>query len=86
MVNSMDAINLAIDAVLDAELSVIEHENNSEIVSGTQHISIIGGKRRVEYYPSTGTAYSNPIDGKYKRVIIKKAGIKRAIKLAKSGN
>ena len=46
MVNIMDAINLAIDAVLDAELSVIEHENNSEIVSGTQHISIIGGKRR----------------------------------------
>ena len=33
MVNIMDAINLAIDAVLDAELSVIEHENNSEIVS-----------------------------------------------------
>lgn len=82
----MDPITQAIDAILDAELSVIEHANNSEIVSGTQHISIIGGKRQVEYYPSTGTAYSNPVDGKYKRVNIKKAGIKRAIKLAKSGN
>ncbi|MGW1368481.1 hypothetical protein [Providencia hangzhouensis] len=81
----MDAVNLAIDAVLDAELSVIEHKNNCDFSSGTQHISIIGGKRQVEYYPSTGTAYSNPVKGKYKQITIKQAGIKRAIKLAKSG-
>lgn len=66
MVNIMDAINLAIDAVLDAELSVIEHENNCDF--------------------SSGTAYSNPVKGKYKQTTIKKAGIKRAIKLAKSGH
>ncbi len=82
----MDVTTQAINAVLDSELSVFEHENNCEFSSGTQHISIIGGKRQVEYYPSTGTAYSNPVDGKYKRVNIKNAGIKRAIKLAKSGN
>ena len=85
MVNKMDPITQAIDAILDAELSVIEHANNSEIVSGTQHISIIGGKRKVEYYPSTGTACSNPVKGQYSRIVIKKAGVKRAIKLAKSG-
>ena len=82
----MNAVEHAISAILDNDLSAIEHENNSDTSSDVQHISIIGGKRRVEYYPQTGTAFSNSVSGKYKSISIKKAGIKRAIKLAKSGN
>ncbi|EPW8571977.1 hypothetical protein ACWQEN_001309 [Morganella morganii] len=82
----MNAVEHAISAILDNELSVIEHENNSDTCTDVQHISIIGGKRRVEYYPKTGTAFSNSVRGKYESISIKKAGIKRAIKLAKSGN
>lgn len=62
MVNIMDAINLAIDAVLDAELSVIEHENNSEIVFW--HSTFLSLEvRRVEILPFNRYAYFNPLMG-----------------------
>ena len=49
------------------------------------HITIIGGVRRVEFYPTTGTVYANAEKGKFPAFKQKKAGIKVAIRLAKSG-
>ncbi len=82
----MTTIKAAIDHVISAGLSVLEHENNSDTSTGTMHITIVGGKRRVEFYPSTGTAYSNAVKGQFKAVRLPKAGIRAAIKLAMTGN
>ncbi|WP_240725281.1 hypothetical protein [Klebsiella pneumoniae] len=49
------------------------------------HITIIGGVRRVEFYPTTGTVYANAEKGKFQAFKQKKAGINVAIRLAKSG-
>lgn len=53
----MKNINDVINLILDNGLIAIEHENNSDTTNATMHISIIGGKRRVEYYPTTGMVY-----------------------------
>ncbi|QXF34792.1 hypothetical protein CE143_17700 [Photorhabdus luminescens] len=79
----MKNINDVINLILDNGLIAIEHENNSDTTNATMHISIIGGKRRVEYYPTTGMVYSNAVKGLYPKVKMLKAGIKAAIKLAK---
>jgi hypothetical protein len=47
------------------------------------HITIVGGVRRVEFYP-TGTVYANAEKGKFPAFKQKKP-IKVAIRLAKSG-
>lgn len=73
----------AIEQILDAELSVCEHENNSCSHTGTTHLTIVGGKSSVEFWPSTGTVYANGIKGQCKAV--KSNGIRNAIKLAKAG-
>lgn len=72
----------AIDQILDAELSVCEHENNSCSHSGTSHITILGGKRRVEFWPSTGSVYADKGDFAHP---VRAKGIRNAIKLAKAG-
>ncbi|WP_241537927.1 MULTISPECIES: hypothetical protein [unclassified Xenorhabdus] len=82
----MQNINDVIEMILDAGLTAVEHENNSDFVGGVTHISLLGGKRRVEYYPTTGMVYSNPVKALYSTVRLPKAGIRRAIKLAKTGN
>ncbi|MDE1494503.1 hypothetical protein [Xenorhabdus bovienii] len=82
----MQNIDDVIEIILNAALTAVEHENNSDCVDGVTHISILGGKRRVEYYPTTGMVYSNPVKDIYSRVRLPKAGIRRAIKLAKTGN
>ncbi|MDC9616182.1 hypothetical protein PSI19_20465 [Xenorhabdus khoisanae] len=82
----MQSINDVIEMILNADLAAVEHENNSDFVNGVTHISILGGKRRVEYYPTTGMVYSNPVKGLYSTFRRPKAGIRRAIKLAKTGN
>ncbi|MCA6222420.1 hypothetical protein V2H77_17525 [Photorhabdus sp. P32] len=79
----MKNINDVINLILDNGLIAIEHENNSDTTNETMHISIIGGKRRVEYYPTTGMVYSNAVKGLYPKVKMPKAGIKAAIRLAK---
>lgn len=73
----------AVNKILSAGLSVIEHENNSDSSVGTTHMSIVGGVRIVEFYPSTLTGYSNQVNGKFKQA--KVTGIEAAIKLAKTG-
>lgn len=70
---------------MDAGLSVFEHENNSDSCTGVMHLSIIGGLRRVEFYPTTGTVYANAEKGKYSVFKQRKAGIEIAIRLAKTG-
>lgn len=57
--------NPVIEKVMASGLSVFEHENNSDFGSGTMHITIIGGVRRVEFYPTTGTVYANAEKGKF---------------------
>ncbi|KOY60759.1 hypothetical protein AM629_17595 [Photorhabdus heterorhabditis] len=79
----MKNINDVINLILDNGLIAIEHENNSDTTNATIHISIIGGKRRVEYYPTTGMVYSNAVKELYPKVKMPKAGIKAAIRLAK---
>lgn len=81
----MMEIKAVIDKVIAAGLSVFEHENNGDFGCGTMHITIIGGVRRVEFYPSTGMVYANAVKGKFKVARFPKAGIKTAIRLAKSG-
>lgn len=77
--------NPIIEKIMAAGLSAFEHENNSDSCSGTMHVSIIGGVRRVEFYPTTGTVYANAEKGKYPAFRKKKAGIETAIRLAKFG-
>lgn len=75
--------DLDISAILKAGLSVIENKNNSEYSKQTNHLSIVGGIRRVEYYPSTGSVLSNPVKNKFKRR--RGHGLNDAIRIAKEG-
>lgn len=74
-----------IEKVMSAGLSVAQHDNSQGFGKPTEHYSIIGGARRVEFYPSTGMIYSNPVNGKFKQARIPKSNIDRAIKLAVTG-
>jgi len=78
-----DAIKQAIEDILAAGLSVQEHDNNSDSSKKVNHLSIIGGVRRVEYYPTTGTVYANARD-EFKKAARGK-GVEQAIKIAKEG-
>lgn len=72
----------AIKKIVDSGISVFEHENNSETDSGTRHITILGGVRRVSFYPSTLTTFAPPCKGFNQ---IKSSGIDAAIRIAKDG-
>lgn len=76
---------MIIEKVMSAGLSVVEHENNGDFGNGIMHLTIIGGSRRVEFYPTTGTVYANAVKGKFPVFKQKKAGIEVAIQLAKTG-
>ncbi|WP_337049871.1 hypothetical protein [Serratia fonticola] len=78
-------INSVIDKIVAAGLSVFEHENNCDYSHGTKHITIIGGKRRVEFYPTTGMVYANAVKGEFKAVRLPKSNVKTAIRLAMTG-
>ncbi|AWD90276.1 hypothetical protein [Dickeya phage Amaethon] len=65
----------AIDAILTAGLTAIEHPNNSND-NEPNHLSIIGGAKRVEFWPTTGTvqvAGKNSIRGSNVNYAIKQA-------------
>lgn len=79
----MAELKEVIEEVIKSGLSVVEHENNSG-AGEVNHLSIIGGKRRVEYYPTTGTVYANK-ENNWPKYNLKSASIKVAIKLAKEG-
>ena len=74
-----------IERVLAAGLSVAQHDNSQGFGKPTEHYSIIGGARRVEFYPSTGMIFSNPVKDKFKQARIPRGNIDRAIKLAVTG-
>lgn len=78
-----DVVEKAIDKILAAGLCVHEHKNNSDSSKKVNHLSILGGVRRVEYYPTTETVYANA-RGEFKKVARGK-GIEQAIKIAKEG-
>lgn len=72
-----------IEIILSSGLSVMERENNSDSSKQVNHLTIIGGKRRVDYWPSTNSVYSAGVKGKYKS----KRGnsVLDAIRIAKKG-
>lgn len=72
----------ATEKIIDAGLSVYEHENNCDTDSGTRHLTILGGIRRVSFYPSTLTTFAPPCKGFNP---IKSSGIEAAIRVAKFG-
>lgn len=75
-------VDLAIEKIVASGLSVFEHENNSDTDSGTRHITILGGVRRVSFYPSTLTVFA-PKEKDFPQV--KTSGIDAAIRIAKDG-
>jgi len=82
-------IKLAADKILAASLSIFERENNSDTSElGINHLTIVGGVRRVELY-FNGTVYANKVKDKYKKVNIKglcfNEAIDKAVKVAKKG-
>lgn len=78
----MDKVKQAIEAVLAAGLSIAEHNNNSG-KGEVNHISIIGGKRRVEYYPTTGTVFANKTE--VQSITVRNATVGIAIQIAITG-
>lgn len=70
-----------IETILDAGLSVMERENNSDSSNQVNHLTIIGGKRRVDYWPSTNSVYSAGVKGQYKSK--RGNGVIDAVRIAK---
>lgn len=78
-----EKIQSDIETIVKNDLSILEHKNNNDIFSTTNHLTIVGGVRRVEYYPTTGTVYANRVQGKYK--VARGKGVYDAIRIAKEG-
>lgn len=74
-----------IEQIINAGLSVAEMSNNSDSSSVVNHIVIIGGKRRVNYWPTTQTIYCDGIKGKLRAIKLKNMPVSKAIKIAKDG-
>lgn len=83
MAKNLISVDNSIERILRAGLSVAEHDNSGGCGEVIEHLTIIGGVRRVEFYPSTGTVYANAVKGKYKATSSK--GIECAIRLALEG-
>lgn len=77
----MDKVQQAIEDILAAGLSIAEHDNNSGN-GKVNHLTIIGGKRRVEYYPTTSTVFANKTETQAP-VKRRESNVQVAIKLAK---
>lgn len=70
---------VVIDIILAAGLAVHEHPCSN----GINHLTIRGGVRNVEYYPTTQTIYCNSTD-KFKPLKTK-GGVQTAITIAQQG-
>lgn len=79
------AVSKAIELIVASGLTAIECSNNGDTSQRfpVTHIIILGGVRRVEYYPTTMTAYSNGKTGEYKAA--RGNGVNEAIRIAKFG-
>lgn len=73
----------AVEKILASGLSVYERENNSDTSDGTTHITIIGGVRPVEFWPTTGSVFASGVKGKFNHA--KGRGIADAIRIAREG-
>lgn len=84
----MNRLNQAIDKIMIAGLSIAERKNNSDSSKDNNHMTIVGGIRRVELW-TNGTIYANKVNGKFKKLNFKgmhyNEAIDRAIKIAKTG-
>lgn len=84
----MSNIQKAIDKILDSGLSLAVRDGSKGDYVGDNHMTIIGGVRRVELY-TNGTIYANRVNDKFKKINIKgmqfNQAIERAIKIAKKG-
>ncbi len=84
----MNNIEKAVDKILDAGLILAVRDDSKGDYVGDNHMTIIGGVRRVELY-TNGTIYANKVKDKFKMINIKgmqfNQAIERAIKIAKKG-
>lgn len=81
------AIEVVIDEASKWGLEVVKHKNNTIHKNNDQqvnHLTITGGVRNVEYYPSKGTFYSNGVKGTYR--LVKGTGLRDAMEVAKNGS
>ena len=84
----MKNIKKAVDKVLASGLSLAVRDGSKGDCVGDNHMTIIGGVRRVELY-TNGTIYANKVKDKFKVINIKgmqfNQAVERAIKIAKKG-
>jgi len=76
-----------IGKILNAGLSVFERDNLNMNCKGmaNNHLTIVGGIRKVDFWPTTGTVYANGVKGKFRAFKEKKSSVEVAIKVAKEG-
>jgi hypothetical protein len=79
----MDKVTKAIEDILASGLTVIERPNNRG-EGKTNHLTIIGGAKRVEYWPTTGTIFADATKT-MNMINVKESNTQTAIKLAKLG-
>lgn len=84
----MNNIEKAVAKILESGLALVDRDNSSCDYGGNNHMTIIGGVRRVELYVN-GTIYANKVKDKFKKINIKgmqfNQAVERAIKIAKKG-
>lgn len=78
------AIEQDIDKILESGLEAISRTNNGSYSDAVTHVSIVGGVRRVEWYPTKGTVYVNAQD-EFKVFKQKHTTVDVAIRVAKQG-
>lgn len=61
-------VSQASSALIESGLSIIKRQNNSESCADVTHITVIGPARTVEFFPSSGKAYSNGVKGRFAMV------------------
>lgn len=80
----MSKVKSAIEEIMNAGFTVIEHPNNSNSSNEPNHLTIVGGVRKVDMWPTTGTIFA-PKDDKYPNYRLREASVKVAINLARFG-
>lgn len=80
----MTVVKQAIEDIMNAGFTVIEHHNNSGN-GETNHLTIVGGRRKVDFWPTTGTVFA-PKEAKLSTYRLRSASVKVAINLARFGS
>lgn len=61
-------VEQASKSLVESGLSIIKRQNNSDSCGDVTHITVIGPARTVEFFPSSGKAYSNGVKGRFQMV------------------